>query len=390
MGVACGRAVLAAAIAAVLLGLSPALSRAQCDETFGDSAFSGDPPPPCIAKPKAVPPIRFGVELQLGWMEHAAPLSEATSGIGVYADVALLSWLGLGARGAHRGAASDGTNEDGLEAFVVSAGPRFTLFTEPARHEGFRLGLDAGALLVVDGVGTSGPLVEVSIERQAGTLFRGSGLPRPAHGTAVEAGVALRVQQGLGEASDYRAVLLSAFAGVELLSRLPEGAPPRRTRPSLEYTFSVVGSGGASLIGDTDAGGAGGLVQLGVGFPLGKWLSLELAVDAMTLGQNEADPSVGYSFLGGIRAPRWFFLFAEVLAGYTFVLGPDPRGVDSGPILDILLGAQLPDAFGCGFGITVGPMTRVGLGGGTDGWLYIGGQLGLRYDNLIRAAECGY
>ncbi len=54
------------------------------------------------------------------------------------------------------------------------------------------------------------------------------------------------------------------------------------------------------------------------------------------------------------------------------------------------MGAQLPNVFGCGLGVTVGPVTRIGLGDGTDGLLMVGGQLGMRYDNLIRAADCGY
>ncbi|RLB57226.1 MAG: hypothetical protein DRJ42_01090 [Deltaproteobacteria bacterium] len=375
------------AMSALALAWPAADARAQCVAGHGDSAFSGDPSPPCRARPPAAPPIRIGVELQLGWAEHAAPLSEATSGIGLYADLALASWFGVGVRGAHRGMAGDGTSASGLGAFVVTAGPRFTLFTEPARHEAFRLGLDAGALLIVDGVGASGPMVEVSLERQAGNLFRGRGSPRPAHGTAIELGIALRYQQGLGAASDYRAFLVSTYMGFEVLSRLPEGAPPRRTRPKVEYILSASGAAGSSL---GDLAGAGGLAQLGLGFPVGEWLVLELAADAMILAQPEADPSVVYSLLGGLRSPRWFPIFAEVLAGYSAVLGPQPRGLDSGPILDIVVGGQFPNAFGCGFGLTMGPVTRIGLGGGTSGWAFVGGQIGMRYDNLIRAAECGY
>jgi len=362
-------------------------AQAQCSSAFGDSAFSGDPSPPCRAEPPVVPPIRFGAELQVGWADHNAPLSGATSGIGVYTDVALLSWLGLGARFAHRGMASDGTSEDGLEALVVTGGPRFTLFTEAARHEGFRLGIDAGALVVVDGVGSSGPILEFSLERQAGNLFRGHGQPRPEHGRAIELGLALRYQQGLGDASDYRAVIVSTYAGMELLSRLPDGTPPGRRRPKLEYTFFGAIAGGFS---PGESAGAGGLLQIGLGFPFGKWLALELVADAMILGQNEADPSTVYSFLGGLRTPRWFFLFVEVLAGYSAVIGPEPQGVSSGPILDIVAGMQVPDVFGCGFGVQAGPLTRIGLGDGTGGWTFIGLQLGMRYDNLIRAAECGY
>jgi hypothetical protein len=378
----------ALASVSVAWAASSATAEAQCDEFFGDSAFSGDPAPPCVAPPPSLPPIRFGAELQLGWADHQAPLSHATSGAGLYADVALLPWLGVGARASHRGMASDGSEPDGLAAFLVTGGPRFTLFTEPARHEAFRLGLDAGALAVVDGVGSSGPIIEVSLERQAGNLLRGSGRPRPTHGTAIELGLAFRYQQGLGEASDYRAFLVSTYAGTELFSRLPEGTPPRRTKPKLQYTFSAASSVGISL-GELGTG-AGGLVQLGVGFPLGKWLALEIASDAMLLGQEEADPATVYTIVGGIRTPRWFFLFVEVLAGYSFVLAPSPQAIDSGPVLDIVAGAQLPNVFGCGFGVTVGPATRIGLGDGTSGWAMIGGQIGMRYDNLIRAADCGY
>jgi hypothetical protein len=397
-------ALLGGLLASVALSAST-VAHAQCPPVAGDRAFSGDPVPPCYEPEPVWPPIRLGAGAVLG----VAPtdtlgLDGPIVGAEAFADVAIVGPLELGVRLAYQSAAddrfdgdADGFDDDDLgnaQLLLITAGPRVVLFTEPARREGFRFGVSGGWLGRLDDslIGpASGPVVEVAVERQAGMLFSNSDYDLVGRtGTGHNFGLGVRYQQGLADAADYRAVLGTLSYALEVGVRLPEGAPGPRRKPALEMTLHGEALGGTVL---SDRFGLGYGIGFELGFPFGRWVAAQARVDAMQLGGTElGDAAMTLSALGGVKIGRWFPIFAEVLFGWSHSFGTplpedaDPRGIEPGWAVDVAVGAQLSDAFGCGIGAYVSQRTRIGIEPTTP--TVVLAAVGLSYDNLIRAAEC--
>jgi hypothetical protein len=281
--------------------------------------------------------------------------------------------------------ADDQSDADSV-AILATIGPRLVLRTNAARYEALRFSVDFGALVATSGDARSGPVLEVGIERQVGSLFVGDGRAVPSHGTGLGFSLGVHLQQGLGDAAEHRAAFVSVTSGLELGAPLPRGPRPRRTRPNIEHTFSGNVDAGLSV---GDRGGAGASVELGVGFPISDVLAIEAHGAATVLGRTEGgDPTVFYAALGGVRAPRFFPIFVQVLAGYAFGFGTQPLDVGDGAVLDIQAGLQLTNVFGCGVGVFAAAHQRFGLSSDNDGLALVGVTLGVRHDSLVGAATC--
>lgn len=384
----------------LVVSLCAAQAHAQCEPAAGDHAFSGDPALPCYAPEPNLPPLRLGFGALVG-STFTEGLDGPSGGITLFADVLVVGPLELGARLAYQVARDvrldtdgDGFDDENLENprfLVVTGGPRLVFFTEPARREGFRLGVSAGWMSRVASFGPSGPVLEVTLERQAGMLFVRSAPGEVARtGSGHDFGLALRYQQGLGDASAYRALLLALTYAVEVGVRLPEGTTPPRRKPALQYTFAGDVFAGLAIHPRTRA--AYGL-GLAFGLPFGRWLALQTRFEATQVTGNDlGDGATLMSAFAGLKVGRWFPFFAEVLFGRTHVdasplpANSDPPGIASGWAVDIAVGAQLPNLFGCGMGMRVFERTRIGVDATMPTMALLG--FGLTYDNLIRAGEC--
>ncbi len=382
------RAVAAAGLAAAL-ALAASAAHAQCGRS-GDPAFDRGSRR-CRRRPPSVPTLRFGVDAAAGAWDSDAPVDHSVVSLGVPVDVAITEWLWLGAAARYLVGGDDGVDGDGdgrddqdtanPKALLFTGGPRLALFTEPARREAWRFGLSGGYLLAIDG-GSDGPVLEAAVERQAGTLLVDG--PDAGHGLGHDVALGVRVQQGLGDASGYRALLVSATYATELFVRLPDGERPRRTRPDVEYTLS-----GELLVGTGFArGGFGYGVGLAAGLPFGRLIELRARGEALGLGgSDEHEGGTLYSALGGLRLSRWYLPWAEVLAGWTHAFGT--AAIEPTVVLEFAGGMQFPNAFGCGLGLVVGQRARLGLGDSDQkrfGTLLF--TLGVSHDNLIRASQC--
>jgi hypothetical protein len=376
----------------------PAPVRAQCDRpVVGDHLFTNEPAPlPCVAPPPDHPPLRFGVGLALGGQHDEAAGARPAWGPVAHVDLGLSELFEVGVRAGIQLRPDRGVDEDGDGAddasdpdavsLVATAGPRLVLRTNAARYEAIRLSVDFGALVVLAGDARSGPVVAIGVERQVGTLYVGEGYTRASHGTALGVTLGVHAQQGLGDAGEHRAIFVSATSGLELGAPLPDGRRPRRVRPTVEHTFSGAVGGGLSL---GERGGAGGALELGVGFPIGEWLAIETRADAMLLGRTETgDPTVFFAALGGLRAPRFFPVFVQALAGYAWGFGTEPLEIGQGAVLDLQAGLQLSDVFGCGLGTFAAVHNRFGLSARNEGLAFVGFVLGIRHDSLLGAATC--
>ncbi|MCS6856794.1 MAG: hypothetical protein NZM37_03695 [Sandaracinaceae bacterium] len=204
----------------------------------------------------------------------------------------------------------DDVEEQKFAALLLGSNVRFRLLTDASQRSGWVFDLGAG-LMTHDGapaVGRRGGwehggYVEGGIGHQRGFRF--------GNGFAIQFGLALRLQQGIGDLTDYRALLLNGWLTFE--ADTPQAQPGRRDA-DFQYTFGIRGRGGLSLFRVSDAGihGMWG-ASLHFGLPIGRWVEPRLEGDVHFMSN-----AMGKSFsplialLGALR-----LRFDEVLPMYV-------------------------------------------------------------------------
>lgn len=383
------------AVALVLSGAASAA--AQCPPPAGDPRYLPTEPGPCMQPPPPIPPLRIGAELLIGGQRAEPELDHRAVGVAVPFDVQVVGplWGGLRAQYLSGPDQAIDTDQDGKteidgddhRAFFFTAGPRLVVHTEPARREAWRLSAGTGWMEVLGDVSPDGPVVELAIERQAGLLlvFSEPGVVAT-HGQGRELTLSLRGLQGLGDAKDYRALLVGMSYAHEYAVPLPEGET-ERGQPDVPHTF-----GGESLIAvnvsSEHGSGITGGFGLYAGLPFGDIVEMRARGDVTRLRRRDGPPVVQYAALGGFKLARTFPAYLEVLAGWGTALGAKPRFVRPGALLDVALGAQAHNLLGCGIGVHFGVRTRAGLTDGTSEQLTAGLVLGVDYDSAARARSC--
>jgi len=379
-------------------GVAVVPARADCPPPAGDMSMLVEPAVRCREPAPDMPPFRIGVEALAGTQRRDVPLNGVGFGVAIPIDVALTRVVGVGARLGYQVAADAGRDDDGdgrdddnrenHRALLLVVGPRIVLHTEAARSEAWRVEASGGWLGVLTGDGSSGPIAELAFGRQVGSFTVDHSMA--GHGTGTEAALTLRLQQGFGGASDYRALLVGATLATEMWARLPEGSRPRRTRPDVEHTF-----GGGIDMGVAMRENASSFVpgaSLYVGLPFGRVIEARAQAELFHVGGEEnRDGADVVAFLGGVHLGRWFPVFLEVLGGYGLTASTRPGPVGDSGLFEITAGLQLPNLLGCGVGQFVGQRTRVELGSvpeGRERLVVVGAVIGLSYDSLVRAAEC--
>lgn len=382
---------------ALALLLASRASADECPTPTGDSAF-GDAPP-CYEPRSDWPSIRVGAEARLGWLEAEVANDDVGAGFSLFADVSLASFLDLGvsatwltsadARADADGDGFDDTDEADVQRFVLAGGPRLVWFTEPMRREAFRLAVSGGYAIGVDERSSSGPILEVAIERQAGMLNTGESPPIPRYGTGYDFTLGVRYQQGFADLADYRAILGSVSFAVEVGVPLPTDRTRRRRAPPLEYVLRGGPALGAVRTANQFALSFGGTLELG--FPIGDYVIPFARIGAAGVSSTEhSDGAALFWALGGIRFFRWKIFYFDAGVGHDLVVGTDTSSVDfpsleSGPFFELGGGFQIAD-MECGVGMYFGPKLHVGWAEhGAIGFII---ETGISYDNLARAARC--
>ena len=241
---------------------------------------------------------------------------------------------------------------DNVHALLLTGGPRLRLGENDYRDGllAFELDLGAGAVAMLTGDASSGALVEGGIR-----ILRG-----PAH-------LGLRFEQGLGAASEYRALLAGAgfdFSGMPEENFVSDGCsdPPPRDDARFLHSFR-----GELLVGSFAFNERGGYgppgIALQFAIPIVWTLQVALRTDAVYYPGYPGDGVVQYGFSGGFRVQPFEEgrrLFLSVLGGYSVSLGTMPAAFDDGPFVDAGASYELTDR-SFDEGIYAGLRTRFGL-----------------------------
>ena len=330
-------------------------------------------------------PFRLSIEPVFGWLDARTPVNHFAAGFALPVDVQITRWLALGVRfGVITGSdvatdlnldALDDANERDFTAVQVSAGPRFTLWTDEASHEGWDFELGGGWMGRGSRLDGPGFLAEAAVQRRVGGISEG--------GTSGDVSLGLRYQQGFGQASDFRALLFTMRAGFGLSQPLPEVEPD--TTPGFSYTLGLHGSYGLPFAAPGPLSpGSLSAVGLSFGLPIGPWLEARLRADLVqrsqgTLEAKNQSSMLSYAGAGllRLRLDRVAPLYFEAGAGYAANIGTLANYVPDAPFA----------VFGGGFRVTfcqsdsaleAGIEGRVGLGDnrGVDGIFFtFGGEL---------------
>lgn len=214
---------------------------------------------------------------------------------------------------------SDDDPTRGPMAYLAGGDLRLRVFTDQAERNGWTFEL-GGGYLALDGLPRPGRSIqwqhggyaEAAIGHQRGVRF--------ADGGAVQFGLSLRYQQGLGDTIDYRAVLLTG-------SMMFEGDTPaseRTMRPAdFQYTLGLHIDGGLSFYRYSSEGFLG-TAGFGVhfGLPIGRWFEPRIQTDLHFIdngGPEDKSTSPLLSFLGvlRLRLDEVFPLYIDAGAGYA-------------------------------------------------------------------------
>lgn len=209
-------------------------------------------------------------------------------------------------------------------------------------------------------LGRHGGLLELAIGPQLG--WRSGG------GFATDLGLSLRLQQGLGDLAEYRAILLGARLGFAADTPAPEGAPDRPA--GFQYTFGVQGALGLTPGADATRGiepwTSVGRLAVHFGLPIGRWFEVRARGGLGPRGVAEDRSMWVVDATGGarLRFDEVFPLYVEAAAGYAFHYGPTATQAPAGALMEVGVGARFSDCTGRSDGaIEVGLAARFGLEG---------------------------
>ncbi len=298
--------------------------------------------------------------------------------------VLLLRFTGLGGEdGAIDVAPRDFMDDDptrGPLALLLGGDVRLRVFTDRAERSGWTFEL-GGGWLTLDGVPRAGrPLgwlnggyVEAAIGHQRGVRFEDGG--------AIQFGMALRFQQGLGDTLDYRALLLTGSMMIE--GDTPRAEPAGR-HADFDYTLGLHLDGGISFYRYTEAGlrGTGG-VGVHFGLPIGRWFEPRVETDLRFISTNaEKATAPLLAFLGvlRLRLDEVFPLYIDAGAGYALHYDVAQAYSPGTAFVDFGVGARMTDCSGSLDGaLELGVRMRIGVEGPrTDDALLL--TLGIEYD----------
>jgi len=300
--------------------------------------------------------------------------------------VLLLRFTGLGgadeARDELPPLVVDDEEGPGFGAYLLGGDVRFRLFTDRGERNGWTFELGGGWLTIDAPPEASRPAgwlhggyLEAAIGHQRGVRF--------ADGFAFQFEASLRYQQGLGDAFDYRALLL---AGSIMLEADTQGGEASSRHADFAYTLGAHAHGGTSFYRFSETGlqGMGGF-GFHFGLPIGRWFEPRVAADLHFIPNGvERSTSPLLAFLGVLRlrldevAP----MYVEAGAGYAIhydVAGQRSPGTS---VIDVGLGARFTDCSGGSDGaIELGAHLRMGVEGTriddvlylTVGYEYAGG-----------------
>jgi hypothetical protein len=334
---------------------------------------------------------RVAIEGGLGLADDDAALDHVASEIALDAELAPLPWLGFGVRaaGVRLETPNAGETDYDVTSWMVTGGPRFTLFTDEAKREAFRVELGAGYRFATEGA-SDGMILEAAVGRQVAWTA-------PGDTNAVGATLLVRGQQGLGAAANYRAIFLATQVQWEQgFAPADEGVG----ESSFRYTFGGELMLGASFMSQApiDAPTFTGGANLAMGFPLGPWIEPRVRLDVLQhTGSNGSADLLSIGALGGVRLRmnEAIPFYLDAYGGYAFVSDPPGSEIASGPIADFGLGIryapcndethQLSNS-----AWTFGVRTRIGLHE-NDGLDAIYGTIGYEYGagSPVFSSQCG-
>ena len=328
--------------------------------------------------------LRFTVDGLLGVAHDAVPLHGIEGGFGLAMHKMLDDSDSLGFGGRFQLLSSAGESVDlngdgkgdqstpGRTALAFTGNARFAWWLDPVDGNAWVGELGLGYMLVLHNQATSGAFVEATLGFQTSWithlgLLHDVAWPKPTFvGMRAEGMLGLRLQQGIGDMSEYRALLATLSYGGGQFSTPPRrGLFGPRAQP-FDYAFGV----SLSLLGFNvarDRFGFGLLPQFGFTFalPLAGPLTFRTMADFGYVALVGRSFDFAYAGLAGVRLNRIgpVPVYLEALAGYAFAFGPRPLDLGSGPIVDAALGLRPTSC-----SIAGGPGVRGRFGVGSDNW----------------------
>jgi hypothetical protein len=277
-----------------------------------DTRAAADAAGDAVARALAGFPMRGGLELSLGWLDHDASLVGAAVMVAGNAEIRFVPWFGLGAR-AQYAVSGGAAGQRALRTSLFSGGVHLRGWNDATRGLGWGLDLGVGYLLVAGDVAPSGVVLDLA-------FLRLGGFGDPSLDSSGTGSIVLRAQQGLGAASGFRALFLGVEGGFEVYK-------PRGSGADASASFRYVLGGEAHLgagIGRAD-GRAGGAFSGGFGgyfgLPAGQVFEPRLRLDIVrrASGDDTVDPL--YLVLAGVgarlRFDPWAPVYVEAHGGWA-------------------------------------------------------------------------
>ena len=307
--------------------------------------------------------IAFG--LSFGAVSSEAPLL----GPGVMVDGAIDFWptrsLGLGARYGYLVSGDAGLDEDGdgaddadspnLGMHLVGAGPRLRLYTDETARQMWSLSLDGGWAIDKAALVDDGPFVRATIAREVGGV--------DSTAADLRGRIGLTYVQGLGQAADLRALMLELGFGIGWGIPEPLDLDEHWSPAPFLHTFGFeMAFLSLHLAQDRELLTFGYLFGFHFGVQVAEWLEPRARIgmqyqpipdgaDGMTLFTGSAGAQLR---LSSTSSP-----YLELMGGYGFAYGTEPRAYDDGPFVDVTAGWQVG---GCNAGFDFGIRYRRGVG----------------------------
>ena len=338
----------------------------------------GDDPKKCVGMgPDWFSGWRLSLEGSLGANRGGSPLQGVGGGFGLAIHDMFDESMGLGVRfqylaGAGRRLDLDGDGKidqqaDSRRTLAFSGNLRLLYWLDPLFGRAWTAEAGVGYMRVLDGVAASGPFAELTL----GGLFSGVyglGLihdparPQPYYvGRRWDMGVGLKLQQGLGPAMPYQAIMATFWFGDGQIG-VPSPAALRGARdPAFDYTFGF----GWSFLGFNVSRRFAGsfLPQFGFVFGVPFFVSqveLMTKVDFLYMGIIGRNFLFQYGGVMGLRVNQLgpLPLYLEAGGGYAFSFGTEPLDIGAGLVGEAGTGLRWVS---CELAGTVGFRGRFGL-----------------------------